>query len=235
MNVKCKGIIFDVDGTLAETEELHRAAFNSTFKKNFIDWFWSPEIYRELLNISGGKERLMHYEHLQSGEIKAKNKYVLMRLHAQKTKAYARSLYKTKIKARPGVIKLIEQAKAKKIKLGIATATSLTNVESLVENIWGTPLYETFGAVATSDEVSLKKPSPEVYKLVLKKLRLEPKHCIAIEDSLIGLQSAVDAGLKTIITPSFYTKNEDFSSADLVLPSLVEIDLSKTNCQAAIN
>ena len=223
--MKCLAIIFDVDGTLAETEDLHRVAFNSTFKKWSLDWYWDKDMYKELLKISGGKERLVHYQNLVKPNRKYLNKENITRIHKEKTMAYAQSLANSEISLRPGVAKLIEQAQTKNIKLAIATATSKINVDSLIKNIWKVPTEKIFNAVATSDEIARNKPSPEVYKLALKKLQIKPKHCIAIEDSLNGLKSAKSADLRTIITPSSYTKNDNFALADLVLPSLISFKL----------
>ena len=223
--MKCLAIIFDVDGTIAETEDLHREAFSSTFKKWSLDWYWDKNIYKELLKISGGKERLIYYQNLKKSNVKDLNKETIALLHNEKTLAYGKILATSKLILRPGVDKLIKQAQTKNIKLAIATATSKINVDLLIKNIWETPIENIFNAVATSDEISRNKPSPEVYEVVLKKLRIKPKHCIAIEDSLNGLKSAKGADLRTIITPSSYTKNEDFTLADLVLPSLINFKL----------
>ena len=223
--MKCLAIIFDVDGTLAETEDLHRAAFNSTFKKWSLDWYWDTDTYRELLKVSGGKERIIYYQNLIKCKREGLDKKTIIQIHKEKTRAYGRSLATSKLILRPGVAKLIDQAQTKNIKLAIATATSRVNVDSLIKNIWKVPTKEIFNAVATSDEISKNKPSPEVYKLVLKKLRIKSRHCIAIEDSLNGLESAKDADLRTIVTPSSYTKSDNFALADLVLPSLINFKL----------
>ncbi len=223
--MKCLAIIFDVDGTLVETEDLHRAAFNSTFQKWSLGWYWDKDMYKELLKVSGGKERLVHYQNLVKSNREYLNKETIIQIHNEKTMAYRQSLTTSELFFRPGVAKLIKQAQTKNIKLAIATATSKTNVDSLIKNIWKVPTEKVFNAVATNDEITKNKPSPEVYKLVLKKLQIEPKHCIAIEDSLNGLKSAKGADLRTIITPSSYTKNDNFALADIVLPSLINFNI----------
>ena len=221
----CKDLIFDVDGTLAETEELHREAFNLTFKKLCLNWHWDKNVYAKLLKVSGGRERLAHYQTLISSTGKTLSKETIIRIHKEKTTIYLQSLANPKLKLRPGVAQLINQAKSKNIKLAIATATSLVNVEPLVAKIWKRPVKEIFNAVATSNEVSFQKLSPEIYQLALKKLRIAPEYCIAIEDSLNGLKSTKGAGLKTIIIPSLYSKNDDFSLTEAVLPSFGDIKI----------
>ncbi len=228
IKTECKALIFDVDGTLAETEELHRKAFNLTFKKLCVNWYWDRICYKKLLNTSGGVERLLHYKNLARDESSTLTNEIIDKIHSKKTAIYTQSIKNTKLELRPGVAKLIKEAQTKNIKLALATATSLVNVRALAKNIWGKPVSRIFHAVATGDEVSNKKPSPEVYELILRKLQIESKDCIAVEDSLNGLKSAKAAGLKTVITPSLYTKNDDFSLADIVLPSLVGFKLQES-------
>ena len=223
--MKCLAIIFDVDGTLAETEELHRTAFNLTFKKWCLNWYWDKGIYKDLRKVSGGVERLNRYQNLAESNKKDFDKDIIRLIHKDKTIVFDKLLASTKLVLRPGVARLIKIAKSKNIKVALATATSGANVNSLTKNIWKAPAKKIFNAVATGDEVTKNKPSPAVYKLVLKKLQMKPKHCIAIEDSLNGLKSAKSADLKTIITPSSYTKNDNFALADLVLPSLINFKL----------
>ena len=222
--MELKAIIFDVDGTLAETEELHRVAFNKTFKKLKMEWYWDARMYGKLLKISGGKERISHYMNLLPPKEVKLSKEQIEFIHKEKTDLYSKSLVAEKIKLRPGVAAVIEEAKRRNIKLAIATATSFINVENLIASAWDSAINDIFDAIATGDEISENKPSPEVYYLVLKRLCIKAEHCIAIEDSLNGLMSAKGAGLKTIIVPSFYTKGEDFSLAEAVLTSLLNFE-----------
>ena len=220
--MKLKAIIFDVDGTLAETEELHRIAFNKAFKKWQLAWHWDTTIYTQLLKVSGGKERMNYYLNLFPNKNKFLSQKDIGLIHQEKTKFYSKFLFKNKLQLRSGVASVIKEARQRNIKLAIATATSLKNVETLVKFIWNAQVNDIFDVVVTGDEISNNKPCSEVYLLALKKLQIQAKHCIAIEDSLNGLLSAKGAGLKTIITPSFYSKEEDFSAAEIVLTSLTE-------------
>ena len=220
--MELKAIIFDVDGTLAETEELHREAFNKTFREWKLAWHWDTVIYTKLLKVSGGKERIHYYAKLFPDRSRLLEKKEINLIHQKKTKYYSKSLGENKLQLRSGVSSVIEEARRRNIKLAIATATSRKNVEALVKTIWKVQIQDIFSAVATGDDVSQNKPCSEIYHLVLKKLQIQAKHCIAIEDSLNGLMSAKGAGINTIITPSFYTKEEDFSQAETVLESLTE-------------
>ena len=212
-------IVFDVDGTLAETEEAHRAAFNLAFVDFGLDWTWDQDLYRILLKVTGGKERLEYFmdrdgitPRLSPDEVKA--------LHGQKTLYYDRLLSAGEIALRPGVARLIQAARSSNVKLAIATTTSEANVASLGESTLGKSWAEFFHVIAAGDVVNKKKPAPDIYELAIEQLGVDPKDTIAIEDSRNGLISARTAGLKVVVTPSFYTSDEDFSQAQAVVDHL---------------
>ena len=220
-----EALIFDVDGTLAETErDGHRIAFNQAFTEASLDWQWDVNLYGELLKIGGGKERIRHY---LDNYIKFEPPYNLdefiANLHHSKNKFYRELLNKGTIPLRPGVKKLITEAYNQGIRLAISTTSALPNALALLEYSLD-PNY--FEIIAAGDIVTHKKPAPDIYFYVLEKLNLPAENCLVIEDSEAGLQAANQAGLKTIITVNDYTINHDFSSAIKVLNSLEEIDLS---------
>ena len=220
-----KALIFDVDGTLAETEGVHLQAFNAAFKDFGLDWHWNHSLYLELLNTTGGKERITQYidDHLKldiaewRGDIPA--------LHAAKTAHYVRIISEGGLRLRPGVEDLIEQAKQMGLVTAIATTTSRANIDSLVQSVWHQPVKDIFPVIACGDEVARKKPDPDVFELALERLELEPGACLAFEDSANGLQSACAAGLKTVVTPSAYSLNRDFVGAAVVLEDVRGFDL----------
>lgn len=212
-----RALIFDVDGTLAETEEAHRQAFNETFAAEGIDWNWCPLTYRELLRTTGGKERMRaHREVVGFGPSDAD----IPELHKRKTARYGQIIDAGGVPLRPGVEELIRQARAAGIRLAIATTTNRPNVDRLVEATLGVPAAKIFNVIAAGDEVAAKKPAPDVYLLALERLGLPPETALAFEDSLPGLASAKAAGLKVVLTPSAYTAGEDFTGADWLMPNL---------------
>lgn len=227
-----EALIFDVDGTLAETEELHRKAFNATFHQAGLDWHWSRETYRQLLTTTGGKERIGRY----CGEIGATwlDADAIARLHKKKTGAYARLMATGGLSPRPGVMQLIEAARAAGLKLAIATTTSPKNVDALCLALWDRPANKVFDAICAGDEVAEKKPSPAVYRLALQRLGVAPERALAFEDSRNGLVSARGAGLRCVVTPGFYTEGEDFSGAFRLLPSLEGFDLGAFLTETAL-
>lgn len=213
-----KALIFDVDGTLAETEEAHRAAFNRAFKEAGLDWFWTVADYTRLLKTTGGKERMRR--HRQDIRADAPDDDEIAALHRRKTEIYAGIVAAGELTLRAGVADLIAAAKTCGIRVAVATTTNRPNVEALCQACWGTSAAAVFEIIAAGDEVAAKKPAPDVFQLARRRLDLAPADCIAIEDSRNGLLAARGAGLPVIVTPSAYTADEDFTGADWVVPDL---------------
>ncbi|SIO27387.1 haloacid dehalogenase superfamily, subfamily IA, variant 3 with third motif having DD or ED [Rhodovulum sp. ES.010] len=215
-----KALIFDVDGTLAETEEAHRQAFNESFAARGLDWHWDREDYRRLLATTGGKERMRAFQaDLPEGARRLTGDEIAA-LHAEKTARYGDILASGGLALRPGIAELVELAREAELCLAVATTTNRPNVEALTRCCWGKPAEQVFDVIAAGDEVAAKKPAPDVYRLALARLALPPRNCIAFEDSHNGLMSAMGAGLPVIVTPSAYTEGEDFTGAAYRLASL---------------
>lgn len=221
-----KTIIFDVDGTLANTEETHRQSFNIAFQEFGLEYHWSVEDYTALLSISGGRERIQAFLKSQDFGIKSdlSLRNFALRLHKRKSEIYREKVVAGHIGLRSGVRRLIDEAHAGNIRLGIATATSLANVETLLKYNMGENALSEFDAIVTSDTVKDKKPSPVVYQFAVAELGLTPEYCVAIEDTSNGNRAALAAGLKTLITTHSFTKGNDFSGAGLVVDQLGEPD-----------
>ncbi len=217
-------ILFDVDGTLSETEEVHRRAFNETFRAQGLSWRWSRHLYGKLLKVTGGKERIKHYitEYDPGASLSHEE---IAELHRRKTAYYVELIGSGEARLRPGVADLIYEAHDAGMKLAIATTTSVPNVEALLTGTLGADAMKLFDAVAAGDMVPVKKPAPDIYLKALDDLNLDPKRCIAIEDSENGLRSALAAGVPTMITVSAYTKGQDFSGALSVVDSLAGMNL----------
>ncbi len=213
-------LIFDVDGTLAETEEAHRLAFNEAFAEAGLDWDWTPDLYRELLKVTGGKERIAWFLAYPPGNLleglDADIDLFIRRLHGRKTELYASRVAAGAVALRPGIEPLIREARRRRIQLAIATTTSRPNVEALIGAALGREILGWFDAVACGDMAALKKPAPDVYDLALAALGVPAARAVAIEDSWNGVRAAKAAGLTVIATPSLYSANDDFTEADLV-------------------
>jgi beta-phosphoglucomutase-like phosphatase (HAD superfamily) len=217
-----EALIFDVDGTLAETEELHRHSFNESFRALGLDWVWQPDLYRELLQVTGGKERIRHYVERFAPAGGTMALAHLGKLHAEKTRCYGALVAKGILKPRPGVARLLRETRAAGVKLAIATTSDPANVAALLGTSFAPDAPAWFSAIGAGDIVAAKKPAPDVYLWVLQRLRCDPSRAIAIEDSENGLRAARAAGLKVVATPGFYTDTDDFSGASAVFSDLGE-------------
>jgi beta-phosphoglucomutase-like phosphatase (HAD superfamily) len=215
-----KALIFDVDGTLADTErDGHRVAFNQAFQAANLDWNWSVELYGKLLTITGGKERILHYIETCNPTFQPPTdlKAFIAQLHAAKTDHYCNLLAEGSIPLRTGVKRLLQEAREAGLRLAIATTTTLPNVTVLLEHTLGKESLDWFDIIGAGDIVPAKKPAPDIYLYVLEKMGWAPEECLALEDSENGLLSATQANLKTVITINDYTRNHNFEGAALVL------------------
>ena len=221
-----RALIFDVDGTLSETEETHRKAFNRAFADAGLPWHWDQALYDRLLAVTGGKERIRYFiesfdaEDAPQGDLDA----FIRSLHAAKTVAYTNMVSGGDVELRPGIRELIDDAKANGFRLAIATTTTPANVDALLGVTLGG--FDAFEVICAGDSVPHKKPAPDVYELALEELGLPAGACVALEDSRNGLLSAVAAGIPTAVTPGIYTRDHDFTEAALVVDDLAAVDFS---------
>lgn len=227
-----RALIFDVDGTLAETEELHRAAFNDAFARAGHDWVWDAGLYRELLRVTGGKERMRRYAARRGLSFADITDAEIADLHRIKNERYGAMMRAGQCALRPGVEQLIDAAQADGLRLAVCTTTSRANVDALIEATLRTMSPGPFELIVAGDEVPAKKPAPDAYLIALDGLGVSPAECLAFEDSRNGLLSAHAAGIPTVITPSLYTAHETFDEALCILPDLAAFDLQSITARA---
>lgn len=220
--LRARALIFDIDGTLAETEEVHRQAFNDAFVQMGIDWHWGRTIYKQLLQVAGGKERIRAFDWQRRGPLSLSDDEIAG-LHRIKTDRYVELIGQGACALRPGVAGLLATARDRGQRLAIATTTSRANVDALLSTAIGRDWPDMFEVVVAGDEVARKKPAPDVYLEVLRQLGLQGAECLAFEDSGNGLQSAMEAGVPVVVTLSIYFRDEDFSGAIAVLEELTEL------------
>lgn len=215
-----KALIFDVDGTLAETErDGHRPAFNQAFAECGLHWHWDEALYGKLLGVTGGKERIRHYAEYNAPETARRPDFttLVQQLHAKKTAHYLHIVNAGQVPLRPGVAALIHAARAAGLRLAIATTTTPENVTALLRASLAPDAAEWFEVIGAGDIVPAKKPAPDIYQWVLDRLDLPAADCLAIEDSENGLRSALAAGLRCVVTVSEYTAEEPvFRAARLI-------------------
>jgi HAD superfamily hydrolase (TIGR01509 family) len=221
-----EALIFDVDGTLADTEEAHRTAFNQAFEHFRLGWNWDRDTYRELLKTTGGKERIAAFLAAQtlSGGERKRLAEMIPAVHAEKTRRYGSLVADGAVPLRAGVARLIDEALAAGCRLAIASTTTAANIDALLGATLGRRGIDAFSVIACGDQVPAKKPAPDIYQLAIRHLGVDPEQAVALEDSHNGLLAATGAGLWTVITPNFWTEAQDFGGAGMVLPSLGEPD-----------
>lgn len=221
-----RALIFDVDGTLADTEEAHREAFNQVFAQAGLPWCWDIPTYAQLLRVTGGKERIQHFaKSLADAPGPSMLDALAGHLHLQKNAVYAEKVRQGEVHLRPGVQRLIDAALRHGVQLAIATTTSASNVAALLQATLGAGWQRIFAVVEDASTAPTKKPHPMAYTNALARLQLSAAQCVALEDSSNGLQAALAADLATVITRNAYTEDHNFSGALRVLPNLAQVSL----------
>ena len=239
-----QALIFDVDGTLADTEGAHLAAFNQAFASAGLPWRWDESLYVSLLDVSGGKERMAHYlAHyvnrngaLASGDSTTAIAPDFNALHAVKTTVYTDQMRAGGLALRPGIEAILAAANQAGLRLAIATTTTESNIDALLRPRLGPDWSQRFEVIEHAGTAPRKKPDPQVYRQTLQPLGLTATECLAFEDSANGLQAALGASIATIITPNPFTAHHNFKGALRILPSLestVVADLHRWHAEAA--
>jgi HAD superfamily hydrolase (TIGR01509 family) len=223
-----KAVFFDQDGVIIDTErDGHRVAFNQTFKEFGYDFSWSVEKYHELLQVSGGKERMRHYLHTEGfgAQVKPEDEDQLIReMHKKKTETFVGLIETGKLPLRPGVKRLMKETMDAGLRLGVCTTSNERAARAVAHGILKEIEFE---FVLAGDVVSKKKPDPEIYNLALQKTELQPEECIVIEDSRNGVLAANAAGMHVVATTNVYTEKEDLSEADIIITTLGDPDGEK--------
>jgi HAD superfamily hydrolase (TIGR01509 family) len=220
-----KALLFDLDGTLADTErDGHRVAFNQAFADAGLNWCWGVPLYGQLLTVSGGKERLRYFiEQWQPDFEKPEDlDSFIGELHRAKTSRYLALLEQGAIPLRPGVERLLKEVRATGLRMAIVTTTTPENVTALLGATLGMDSIGWFDLIAAGDIVPAKKPAPDIYHYALDHLEVKATDCLALEDSDNGLLSSTGAGIKTLVTVTDYTRQQDFSGAAIVVDQLGE-------------
>jgi HAD superfamily hydrolase (TIGR01509 family) len=217
-----EALIFDLDGTMVDTEELHRQAFLGAFHEFDLRWDWGPHTYMDLLQVSGGKERIAAY--IESRDEPEREKTRLKQLapaiHAAKTRIYGEIIARGSVPLRPGVMRLIREARAAGMRLAVVATTNTANVITLLAAALGAEAFGWIEALVGGDQIARRKPDPETYERALAALAVPGRSCVAFEDSANGLRAAQAAGLYTVVTPARWTMAQEFAGADLLLPGL---------------
>jgi HAD superfamily hydrolase (TIGR01509 family) len=218
-----QALIWDVDGTVAETErDGHRVAFNLAFEALGLPWSWDVPTYGALLEVTGGRERLLHdmQSRADAPRAPAEREALARDLHRRKNAYYAEIIAQGRIAARPGVRRLMDECRDAGVALAIATTTSTSNVEALFSSLFGAAWRTRFAAVVCAEDAPAKKPDPQAYLLALARLGIPAADAFALEDSPNGLRAALAAGIECGITRSTYFNAARFDGAAWVRDDL---------------
>ena len=224
-------MLFDVDGTLADTESQgHLPAYNEAFRELSLGFRWSPDLYRQLLAQPGGRERIAYFLSRYRPDLgdeaesaRADQARWIDKVHALKSRYFRRYVREGRVPLRSGVLRLIEQCASAGVKVALVTNASPASLDALLRHALP-GLTRRINTVVCGGDVAIKKPAPDAYHLALRRLGVAAAKAVAVEDSAMGLQAATAAGLTTLITRNQNTLDHEFSAASLVLDGLGEPD-----------
>jgi HAD superfamily hydrolase (TIGR01509 family) len=208
-----RAVIFDVDGTLVDSErDGHRVAFNLAFAEFGLPYSWDEDLYGRLLDVTGGQRRLHRYL-AEQGMPAAEREPLVPRLHVRKSELFFALALDGKVPARPGAVRLLDSLADAGVTVAVATTGSRSWVEPLLDKHFG---LDRFTVVVTGDDTADRKPHPEAYVLALRLLGVEAGSAVAIEDSDNGVQSACGAGVPVLAVTNDYTAAQDLTAAAVV-------------------
>jgi HAD superfamily hydrolase (TIGR01509 family) len=214
-----KAVIFGAIGTIAETSDLQRQAFNAAFANAGLDWHWDAATYCELLETNGGQNRLQAYRDADASRA-AVTDSTIAKLHQDKTDQYVIMLKNIQLEPRPGVLELMAACKREQIRTAFCTSTTMDNVAAIRDALAHVLPFDQFSTVVTIDKISNPKPAPDAYLYCLKQLGLSAADVVAIEDTPVSIAAAKAINIVTVATPGATTMNQDFYAADLKLADL---------------
>lgn len=210
-------LLFGSIGSVVETSEIQRRAYNRALQEAGVNWVWDRETYAELLEQAGGKERLAMLASATGANLSPEQ---IDAIHARKTELACEELVRTKVSLRPGVADLIELGKKRGMKLAFVTTTYRPNVDAILEAACAELSPDTFDYVVARTDVEHGKPAPDAYLLALKHLGVAPSDALAIEDTANSVMSAKRAGVAVVATPGELSAGQDFWQADAVVDAL---------------
>lgn len=200
-------ILFGSIGTIADTSELQRQAFNQAFKAHGLDWCWNREAYLTMLEKSGGQKRIADYAASAGQTVDAEA------IHRSKSEFFQKGLAESQVQPRFGVVETIQDAKSKGLKLALVTTTSQENISLLIKALSPNIQATDFDLIVDASNVEHPKPDKAAYTFALERLGEKPDNCIAIEDNLDGVEAAIAASLDCVAFPGENTAHHDFKKA----------------------
>jgi HAD superfamily hydrolase (TIGR01509 family) len=208
-----KGIIFDFDGVILNTETIEFKVFEDLFHEYGVKL--PLEMWER--RVGGDKNNFDPYDYLIA--------YSQCEIDKTELKKYKKNKYENRIENEnllPGVYSYLEAAKRMNLQIGLASSSPRKRIVDLLKRY---EIAHFFTHIATAEDVDHVKPNPDLYLNVLEKMNLESSHVIAIEDSPAGFMSAKRAGIYCVIVPNEVTERLTFQQLDLRINSLDEIEL----------
>ena len=219
-------VLFDVDGTIAETEgHAHLPAFNRAFEQIGLAWHWSRDDYHGLLKTAGGFERLVRHAENIGLEPHAMREQLTL-VHQAKNKHYGQIMATGAVPPRQGFADLVRALQGKGIHWGVVSTTSRANWDALWRYTLQPLNLPEPSVIVCGEDVANKKPDPQAYLVALERLGLVAAEACAIEDSRNGLLAAKGAGLDVAIVASEFFGDEQFAEAQQVVDELSELLLN---------
>lgn len=203
-------VLFDLDDLLSDTESLHCRAYQTVLGEHGIDL--SDEQYHD------------HWIRRGLGVVDfLRGRDLNLDPHAlRKAKAVQyTTLVETCCQPMPGALDLLDRLCGRKT-LGLASSAYADAVDAVLAKLG---IARHFSCIVTGDQVRRLKPFPDIFLEAAGRLSVAPAHCVVIEDAEKGVRAARSAGMKCIAVPSCRTGDNDFSSANVVLPSLDQVTL----------
>ena len=220
-------ILFGSIGTIADTSELQREAFNRAFQTHGLDWNWSQDQYARLLERSGGADRIAAYAQSRGENVDA------TAVHQTKSEHFRASLAESDLQPRPGVVEAMRESRASGYRVALVTTTSKENVSALLQALAPDVESSAFDLLVDSSDVDRPKPADAAYRFALERLGEREDGCVAIEDNLSGVQAATAAGLTCVAFPNQNTAAHSFGDADRQVDHLSFSELRDLIPQAA--
>ena len=215
-----KAILFGSIGTLIETSDIQRESFNQAFKENGLDWYWSKETYKNLLKNSGGSKRIENFAKKNNIDIDSKF------LRQRKTEIFNNILKSRDTPPREGVLEIIKYAKSHNIKIGLASSTTVENIEAVFITLNKVITKRDFDFIGNDTLIEKQKPDPDIYFKAIECLGINSSECIAIEDSVESAKSAIKAKIECVAFPGLFHIDDNF---EICKKNLKKLDISIFN------
>ncbi|MFT5026253.1 MAG: HAD superfamily hydrolase (TIGR01509 family) [Ilumatobacter sp.] len=207
-------ILFGSIGTIVDTSELQREAFNEAFAQHDLEWKWDRVEYQSMLDTSGGCSRIAEYARQRSETVDASA------IHATKSDCFQVRMSRSGLVPRAGVADAIHAAKSNGYQVALVTTTSPSNVRALFAGLSSTIDANLFDLIVDASQVDAPKPHPAAYTFAIERLGVAASNCVAVEDNLDGLTAALAAGVSSVAFPNANTADHDFTAAVDVVESV---------------